>query len=46
METSPQINTLHESRRYLFMKRTIDIVGAFCGIILLSWLFIIVAISN
>src|SRR3954453_15554427 len=44
IETSPQLSTLRESQSYLFMKRIIDIVGAFCGIILLSWLFIVVAI--
>src|SRR4051812_37270451 len=44
VETNPQLGTLHESKSYLFMKRTIDILGAFCGIIFLSWLFIIVAI--
>ena len=27
----------------LFIKRTIDIAGSFCGIVLLSWLFIIIA---
>src|SRR3954453_1983900 len=44
METSPQLSTVQESKSYLLIKRTIDIVGAVCGIIFLSWLFIIVAI--
>ncbi|MDF2037697.1 sugar transferase [Cytobacillus oceanisediminis] len=36
--------TVRESKNYLFIKRSIDIFGAVFGMILLSWLFIIVAI--
>ncbi|WP_319805545.1 sugar transferase [Cytobacillus firmus] len=36
--------TVRESKNYLLIKRFIDILGAVFGIILLSWLFIIVAI--
>ncbi|MCH6269418.1 sugar transferase [Neobacillus citreus] len=36
--------TVNDGRMYLFTKRLIDIVGALCGIILLSFLFVIIAI--
>ena len=36
--------TLEERQSYIFMKRLIDISGALIGLILLSWLFILVAI--
>lgn len=35
---------VNERKTYLLTKRLIDIVGALCGIIVLSFLFIIVAI--
>ncbi|MEK5197081.1 sugar transferase [Bacillus sp. FSL M7-0884] len=35
---------INQKRSYVFMKRLIDIVGSFCGIILLLPVFIIVAI--
>ena len=34
-----------EKRSYLFVKRVMDIVGAFCGLLLLSPLFLIIAIA-
>ncbi|WP_309246347.1 sugar transferase [Cytobacillus oceanisediminis] len=36
--------TVRESKNYLFIKRSIDIFGAVFGLILLSWVFLIVAI--
>ncbi|MED0935329.1 sugar transferase [Bacillus mobilis] len=35
---------INQNRLYLFMKRLMDMFGALCGIILLSFVFIIVAI--
>ena len=35
---------INQKRSYIFMKRLIDIVGSFCGIIILLPVFIIVAI--
>lgn len=34
-----------ENKRYIFVKRLIDILGSLTGIILLSWLFIIISIA-
>jgi len=36
--------SLKESKIYLFLKRTMDIVGSLCGLIILSPIFLIVAI--
>jgi lipopolysaccharide/colanic/teichoic acid biosynthesis glycosyltransferase len=43
-DASSQVIELSENRSYILTKRLIDIVGASFGIILLSWLFLIVAI--
>ncbi|ARZ65306.1 MULTISPECIES: sugar transferase [Bacillus cereus group] len=37
-------DNINQKRSYIFMKRLIDIVGSFCGIIILLPVFIIVAI--
>ena len=44
MEKHIKSGALQEPQSYLFLKRTLDIVGATLGFILLSWLFLIVAI--
>ncbi len=44
VENRESFITVRESKNYLLIKRFIDILGAVFGIILLSWLFIIVAI--
>jgi exopolysaccharide biosynthesis polyprenyl glycosylphosphotransferase len=41
---SSQVIEVSENRSYIITKRLIDIVGALFGLILLSWLFLIVAI--
>ncbi|MGG3692568.1 sugar transferase [Heyndrickxia ginsengihumi] len=41
---SPQTIILEEKKFYLITKRTMDIIGASIGIVILSWLFLIVAI--
>ncbi len=38
------LNIVEVPQSYLFFKRTIDIVGAFFGVIFLFWLFALVAI--
>jgi exopolysaccharide biosynthesis polyprenyl glycosylphosphotransferase len=43
-DAGSQLIEIRENRSYIFTKRLIDIVGALFGIILLSWLFLIVAI--
>jgi len=41
---SSQMIVLEEKKSYLIVKRTMDIIGASLGLILLSWLFLIIAI--
>lgn len=42
--SSYQIIEVDEKKYYFFLKRIMDIIGAIVGIVLLSWLFAIVAI--
>lgn len=44
VENRESFIAVRESKNYLFIKRSIDIFGAVFGMILLFWLFIIVAI--
>lgn len=44
VENRESFITVRESKNYLFIKRSIDIFGAVFGLILLSWVFLIVAI--
>lgn len=44
IDTQKAIVDVNDRKTYLFSKRLIDIIGASCGIILLSFLFIIIAI--
>ncbi|EAL15981.1 TPA: sugar transferase BpsD [Bacillus tropicus] len=43
-ESKDRLGYLHEKKSYLFMKRFIDIVAASFGIVLLCWLFFLLAI--
>lgn len=43
LETKKNIS-VNTARSYLVMKRAIDIIGSFCGLIVLSILFVIIAI--
>jgi len=42
--SSYQLIQVEENNNYFFLKRVIDIIGAAIGVVLLSWLFAIVAI--
>nr|WP_040207245.1 sugar transferase [Neobacillus jeddahensis] len=44
VEKHPNSVYVNDSKPYLLMKRVIDIIGSACGIILLSFLFVIIAI--
>ncbi|MGE1111803.1 multidrug MFS transporter [Priestia megaterium] len=37
--------SVSNSKNYIFAKRSIDVLGALLGIVLLSWLFIIIAVA-
>lgn len=43
-ENQKKVVNVNERKTYLFTKRLIDIIGASCGIIVLSFLFIFIAI--
>ncbi|AEP00098.1 sugar transferase [Heyndrickxia coagulans] len=42
--SSRKVIIIHEKKTYTVVKRLMDIIGAVCGLICLSWLFLIVAI--
>lgn len=44
LDLSAQDDIVKETKTYLIMKRVLDIFGALFGIIILSWVFILVAI--
>lgn len=44
IDKGSKIIRIEEQKSYLIMKRTIDILGALFGIIILFWLFILVAV--